>query len=211
MARHGKPVTGTELHRHLDRSGYEVRPQKGGNMQVAVIRGTEIRVPVTGKKNTVTPDTLGRIAAAEGRPVGDLLADLGRPVVVAGKPRSKPAAQPAPGLSKSEVLDQAVALRHRTVRIENWLKQGTHSSDLYRRVDADLRKALSVLEGYPPASFMDADLEARLSPDDRRYRPTTPDALTTGVARATGATAAAAKRGRTYTRYELNQRDGAAS
>lgn len=45
----------------------------------------------------------------------------------------------------------------------------------------------------------------RLSLDDRRHRPTSHDPLTTGIGRATGATAKAAKRGRTLTKWQYDE------
>lgn len=41
-------------------------------------------------------------------------------------------------------------------------------------------------------------------PDDRKFRPTTPDPITTGAARATGATAIAARRGKTLTKFQYD-------
>lgn len=49
---------------------------------------------------------------------------------------------------------------------------------------------------------------ARLSLDDRGYRPSRPDAVTTGQGRATGPAAKAVKRGKTLTRWEYDQASG---
>lgn len=46
---------------------------------------------------------------------------------------------------------------------------------------------------------------ARLCPDDRRFRPTSSDSLTTGAGRATGITAKAIRRKKAVTRYEYDQ------
>lgn len=45
----------------------------------------------------------------------------------------------------------------------------------------------------------------RLQGDDRKYRPTRVDPITTGQGRATGLAAKAAKRGRSFTRFEYDQ------
>ena len=44
--------------------------------------------------------------------------------------------------------------------------------------------------------------EDYVTPDDKGYVPARPDSVLTGVARATGATAKAVKRGKTLTKYE---------
>ncbi|HEV2071082.1 MAG TPA: hypothetical protein VGR26_14930 [Acidimicrobiales bacterium] len=51
---------------------------------------------------------------------------------------------------------------------------------------------------------------ARLSPDDRGYRPSRSDSVTTGQGRATGLAAKAAKRGKTLTRWEYDEATGRA-
>lgn len=88
---------------------------------------------------------------------------------------------------------------------------------------ARLRKTLEA-KGIPEAEILRASERMRLDQqaerdimrtwldtpraelDDTGYRPTSPDPLTTGVARATGETAAAVRRGRTITKHQHESR-----
>lgn len=50
------------------------------------------------------------------------------------------------------------------------------------------------------------EIYRQLSPNDSAFRPSLPDSLLRGAARATGETARAVRRGRTLTRFEYQQR-----
>jgi hypothetical protein len=54
----------------------------------------------------------------------------------------------------------------------------------------------------------EAETYARLCPDDTGFRPSTPDSLRTGAARATGVTAKVAGRRNTITKWQYDEMEG---
>lgn len=69
------------------------------------------------------------------------------------------------------------------------------------------RPVASVMDHDPRAyrARLEEETYARLAPDDRRFRPVTPDPLTTGPARATGITAKAIRRTKAITKHEYDR------
>lgn len=62
----------------------------------------------------------------------------------------------------------------------------------------------------PEQQRREAETYARLCPDDRGFKPSTPDPLKTGPARVTGATAKVAGRRNTITKWQYDEMEGTA-
>jgi hypothetical protein len=104
--------------------------------------------------------------------------------------------------------------KNRARRRKRLLAQGFSSvpiEDLLYRLSGSA-KPRSVRPSAPPPvqpererARVEEETYRRLALDDRRHRPTSHDPLTTGIGRATGATAVAAKRGRTMTKWQYDE------
>jgi hypothetical protein len=207
VSKHHAPVTGQELHRLLTDFGCEIRPQKG-NSHIAVIGGNEVRIPIANKQAVVDEQTMGRIARAIGVSKREVMDVLGRAAISGGKPKAKVDDGRQPAVTKADALRAVGELNAKARDIESWLRRGAHDTAVYRRIQADLILALRAIEIHPPST--DAAVEAatydRLSPSDAGYRPSSPDPLTTGVARATGVAATAVRGHKTFTKWQHDER-----
>jgi hypothetical protein len=74
-----------------------------------------------------------------------------------------------------------------------------------RRTERAAYEAERATEAAAQRAQWKQEAYARLCPPDRGYRPSSPDPLTTGPARATGLTAKAARRGKAMTRWEYDE------
>lgn len=194
MPSHQAPVTSAELRKMLDSYGVEVRAH--GAYGVAVFGSVEIRIPKPHKKKPVDSWTLSRIAKAIGASsYGELKSVMfDRTPVNTGRPHQPE--QAAQGPTKQDVRVAARELKDHLGSIALWLGQGTHSLETYSRLLHALRSSTDSLRHWPPA---DGGWE---SPDDSGFHPSAPDAVTVGVARATGATALSVRRGTALTDWE---------
>lgn len=189
------PVTSDDLHRVLDDLGVAVRASKSG-FCVATVDGTEIRIPLPHKKRVVDKVTLGRLARACGADsYSDLLASLlNREPVKAGRPSQPEHVDSGP--SKNDVRHACAVLRSRLSALDDWLRAGTHSPATYARILSDVTLATRSLSAWPVADGGWAP------PDDSKFRPSRPDSVLTGAARATGITAKAVRRRDGVTKWQ---------
>lgn len=74
--------------------------------------------------------------------------------------------------------------------------------------DDQANQARRLAEADRAQERREAETYARLSPDDRGYRPSPRDSLKTGMARATGATAKVAGRRNTITKWQYDEMEG---
>lgn len=194
------PITAAELHRTLTDLGIDIREGNSARC-VALIDGTEVAIPRRSRRKDIVPHhTLRDIAHAGGFPsYSEFLASmLDRAPIKAGKPSAPAPVQTGP--TKRDVRDLCATLRKRLVLLDRWLLNGTHDPDTYKKVMGAVSGALGELRHWPPT-----DTVMWESPDDHGYRPSTPDPVTTGVARATGLTAITVRRRSTMTRWQHDE------
>lgn len=201
MPKHQAPILASELHRALAEWGIGVRNGSGGRT-IATIDGTEISVPPPSQRKAEIPDRTVRLFAhALGVSTAEFReAVFGRKAVKGGKPKEAVGDTPNAGPAKSDVLSAVMALRSHVEQIERWLRPGSHSGDLYRRVMGACSEARQLIRLWPPDPATGVE-----SPDDTKYRPAVADPITTGAARVTGLTASAAKRRTTYTKWRHDE------
>lgn len=203
MGVHDKPISGKELHDFLEDYGCSVRSGRSG-VFVAEIGGTEVRIPAKRKKDVVSRDCIKNLAHAMGASASEFRAMLGRGQSKAGKTRGGNLVETA-GPSKVEMVELSLAVRQAAVAIDEWIKRGTHDGALYGRLYTELNTAAKALDGWPPEATGDAYVEV----DDAGYRPRSYDPIETGVGRAVGVTAKAAKQRKTYTKWQIDEQEQA--
>jgi hypothetical protein len=109
----------------------------------------------------------------------------------------RPPAAPRRARTPGEVAkrDEAAARREEQLRVQRRRSEQIIEAQRVRAVEDDERRRV------------EDETYARLSPDDRGFRPAKPDSVLTGAARATGDTARAVRRGKTFTKWQLEERD----
>lgn len=204
MARHDKPITSSQLYRWLaDEMGCPIREGRNGQ-PVATIGSAEVKLPPAGKKRDVNINILQNVARAMGVPLGELKEALGQSAHRAGKPGVEVAREWA-GPSKGDVVGLGRELAETVNRINQWAAKGSHDGKLYQRLHESLSVATKALDGWPPA----VDADGYESPDDSGYKPRAYDSIETGAARATGHAAAAAKQRKTFTKWQIDEKEAA--
>lgn len=193
------PVTAGELVDVLRDWGVEMRQGKGGRT-VAVVDGVEVGLP-SGRKTEVSENTLRLLAGAFGATRKEFRdAVLDRRAQPAGRLAAK-VETPETGPSIGEVRVALGKLARRLDRISGWLSNGSRSAPTLARIYQAVGVAAHELSGWPPP-----DSASPESPDDSGYRPSSPDPVTTGAARAVGTAAKAAKNRTTYTDWQIRER-----
>lgn len=192
-------IPGDRLHRVLADLGWEIRRKSGG--AVATWDDTEIAIPLAHPKKTADHRTIARLAETMGITKAEFLDVFfdRRPVGV-GKPKAVLQQDEPAGPTKADARSSCARLRDHVDAIDEWLAHGRRDSEAYKRVMGAISGALAELRGWPPAAG------SWVSPDDTGYRPSGPDSTLVGVARATGETAAAVKRGSTLTKWQHDER-----
>jgi predicted phosphoribosyltransferase len=114
----------------------------------------------------------------------------------------------APTGSKATERKKRQAIRKRLreqgvdeTEIERRVTLWTESRDMRRRHEIEAQQ----LQAHVDRQQLEDDTYKRLSPDDSRFRPRRRDPLLVGNGRATGVAAAAAKRGTTFTKWQVDQ------